>query len=225
MKFSRDTKIILFSGFLSLLLWGLIEWSEDTHREQEKKQQIDRIAESMEEKAAAIKIPTTAELRKEKMEANAHVTPSSKMLFLIYKTNNTFRNLVNVEPLSDCHRTGNQEYSCRFTYGKILGTALIESNMLIEISANINADNQYMELRKITIPMLTVFMPTAPTTLIHERGRIFLKRAASATHASAGLGGFYGTIAVRSWANRMRVTINGSPSRPWVNGHYVMSYK
>ena len=225
MKISRDIKIILLSGCVSLLLWGLIEWSEDAHRAEERKQQISAIAENIQEKAAALKIPTTAELRKEQMEANAHVTPSSKMLWLIYDTNKTFRKLVNVEPLSDCHRTGNHEYSCRFTFGKILGTARILSNIMIQISASINADNQYIALRRITIPMLTVFMPTAPTSLIHERGRIFSKRAASATHASAGLGGFYGTIAVRSWPNRMRVTINGSSSRPWVNGHYVMSYK
>jgi len=185
--------------------------------------QIKQEEEKMSREVQQVHLPSAAELKKEQEEANSHVTPSSKILALSNKINTVFSYYGESPLLENCKRYNNSNFLCSVNSAWGGGNAYVTSNIVVGINFN-NTHPSKKFLEGVCLPLIASFMPTAPNSLIKIKLKRFLSIYLSGQKRTIALYPFYGSISYRNRANYLRITINGSPMRPFVNGKYASSY-
>ncbi len=191
---------------------GWITYNQYCNASPKCQSQVNAIAERMAKRAAAVVIPTKSQLKRENEQAEAHITPSYKMLSVIEKINSKFIKEGMPAPLVSCKRDSHSSFKCSvvgFSSGSYAYVTTDEAT-----NFEIIGDQQYQEkvFNQVALPLIIAFTPgQTRNNATRILNRLIAKTPSKNGRASTLFYPVWGSVNYHSEPNKIKIIVIGTP--------------
>lgn len=175
-----------------------------------------KIAEqNLERRAAEIKLPSAAQIKKEQAAVDNRIIPKYKMLSLIGKINAAFVLTGQRAPLTDCRRDSNSSMICTVSGFNPGSKAYVSGDNVVNFEIKGNSNYQDHNLANVALPIILAFSPTEPLDTVKSKLDRLITKTPQNGRASIMLYPLYGSVSYHSEHDEIKVIAVGYPMKPY----------